>query len=156
MFESILEKILVNSLGKFIEGLDSNSLKMSIWSGDISIGNIAVKREVFSQLQLPINMKFSYVGKLVLKIPWKSLGSSPVEVLLEDIFVILEPVTKDAWVPIDFMDVQQRIQFMESVISDYMNKITETRKNLEGQPQAQEDEGMVGRLTNKIIDNIQV
>ena len=156
MFERILEKILVNQLGQYIEGLDKHSLKMSVWSGNISISNISVKPEVLNLLELPLKMKFSFVKKLELNIPWKSLGSSPVEILLEDIFLILEPVNIDDWVPIDYRNIQKRLQLMEMFINDYMNKIMEARKSLEGKQEEAEDQGMIARLTARIIDNIQV
>jgi len=156
MFESILEKILLTHLGKYIEGLDKNSLKMSIWSGDISISNISVKPEVLNMLELPIKMEFNFIGKLVLKIPWKSLGSSPVEVSVEDIFVILESLDKTKWVPIDYRDISKRIELVEIFIKDYLNKIKEAKQSQEAKNDGNEDEGMISRLTAKIIDNIQV
>jgi hypothetical protein len=45
---------------------------------------------------------------------------------------------------------------MEVFIADYVRKIAEARKNKDGKKEDDEDQGMVGRLTAKIIDNIQV
>jgi len=155
MFESILEKILVNNLGQFLEGLDKENLKLSIWSGNIVIENISVKPEVLEMLGLPIKMRFSFVGRLKLSIPWKSLGSKPVEIFLENIFLVLEPINKESWSPIDYKDIHKRLELMEMYVNDVMKKIAEKRKNLEA-PAKAEDQGMIARLTEKVIDNIQV
>lgn len=37
MFEKVLEKILLSKLGKFISGLDKDSLTVALWSGDITL-----------------------------------------------------------------------------------------------------------------------
>jgi vacuolar protein sorting-associated protein 13A/C len=158
MFESILEKILVNNLGQFIEGLDRDNLKLSIWSGNIVIENISIKPEVLNMLELPVKMKFSYLGRLKLSVPWKSLGSKPVEVLLENIYVVLEPVARESWVPTDYKNIHKRLELLEMFIADYMKKILAGRKAFEqgDKKEKEEDQGMIARMTEKVIDNFQV
>lgn len=43
MFESILEKVLLKAAGDYIEGIDSNNLKVGIWGGDVVIENVSLK-----------------------------------------------------------------------------------------------------------------
>ena len=40
MFEKVLEKILLNYFGEFIQGLDRNNLKLGVWSGNIVIEHV--------------------------------------------------------------------------------------------------------------------
>jgi len=42
MFETLLEKILQQKLGKYIEGLDKNNLKIGVWSGNILLENVQI------------------------------------------------------------------------------------------------------------------
>ena len=155
MLESILQKILVNNAGKYIDGIDKEKLKVSLWSGSITIKGISIKKEVIKMLNMPVNMKFSHLGELKLDIPFKNLGSKPVEASLTNVFIILEPADKDTWEVSDYAKIQSRINLMELYIAEYLAKIMEARKQLEGKDQ-EEDKGMVGRLTEKVIDNIQV
>lgn len=40
MFEGIIEQVLNQILGKYIVGLKSEDLKVSIWSGDLTLTHI--------------------------------------------------------------------------------------------------------------------
>jgi vacuolar protein sorting-associated protein 13A/C len=48
-------------------------------------------------LDLPISLRFSHIGKLTLKVPWKNLSSSPVEVYLDGVYLILSPKHNSEW-----------------------------------------------------------
>ena len=47
MFEGILESILNNILGKYIEGLNKNDLQLSVWSGKVELHNIKLRKDLF-------------------------------------------------------------------------------------------------------------
>jgi len=155
MFEKVLEKILLNNVGQFIDGIDKNNLKIGIWSGDIVIQNIAVKPEVLAMLDLPFRMRYSFVGKLSVSVPWKSLGSKPVEVFLEDVFIIVEPVNQEAWKAVDYNSVTKRIELMDSFVQSYLNKLAEKQAQ-ENKDTKKSDKSMINRITERVIDNIQV
>ena len=85
MFESILEKALNSVLGKYIEDLDSKDLNISIWGGDIKLNDINLKKDIFNMYKVPLDLIFGQIGELHIRVPWKNLGSSPVEVTISDI-----------------------------------------------------------------------
>ena len=47
MFESILERILLNNFGKYIDKLDQQNLSLGFWSGEIKIENLELKKGIF-------------------------------------------------------------------------------------------------------------
>jgi vacuolar protein sorting-associated protein 13A/C len=57
MFEKILEKVLLNYFGRFIDGLNKNNLKLGVWSGNVVIENVNLKPEVIELLELPFKLK---------------------------------------------------------------------------------------------------
>lgn len=57
MFESILEKYLLNNFGQFISGLDRSSLHLGIWSGNIVIENVNIKPLLLEMLGIPLILK---------------------------------------------------------------------------------------------------
>lgn len=159
MFESILEKLLVQNAGMFVDGIDKDNLHLGIWSGSIVIENVRVKNSVIEMLELPLRIKYSNIGRLKLVVPWKSLGSSPVELILEDVFVIISPLSDKQWEPIDFKNVNTRMGLIEAFVNDFTNKIREAQakqKEAQQDDKKKEDQGYVAKLTEKIIDNIQV
>lgn len=69
MFEALLERILLAKLGKFIEGLDRENLKIAVWSGDIILENVRLKTDTLIMLQLPLILQYSQVSRLEIKVP---------------------------------------------------------------------------------------
>ena len=57
MFEKLLQKVLMNYFGRFIDGLDKNNLKLGVWSGNVAIENVNLKPEVIELLELPFTLK---------------------------------------------------------------------------------------------------
>jgi len=157
MFERFLEKVLLNVLGPYIEGIDRNNFKLGLWKGSVSISQVALKPEILELLDLPLKMNYSSIGNLSISIPWKSLGSKPIEVLIEDIHLILQPIDKDSWKSIDFRTVNQKLRMMNTFIQNYTAKMAqkEKEKNKTGD-NLPEDQSLVARLTEKAIDNIQI
>jgi vacuolar protein sorting-associated protein 13A/C len=45
MFENIFEKIFKQILGDYIEGFDGNNLNMGIWTGNVEIKNVSLKKK---------------------------------------------------------------------------------------------------------------
>lgn len=68
MFESILERVLSKILGEFIEGFNASNLNVGVWSGDVEISQVSLKRDIIDMLELPLQIKFSKIGKLKLKV----------------------------------------------------------------------------------------
>ncbi len=64
MFEKLLESVLQKYAGQFLEGIDSNNLSIGVFSGNVVIENVSLKPEVISMLELPIELRFSHIGKL--------------------------------------------------------------------------------------------
>ena len=89
MFEKLLERILNDIIGNFVEGIDANKLNIGIWSGKIEIQNIKVKKKLFLEMDLPFIVRNSHIEKLVIVIPWKSLFSSSLQISIETVVALL-------------------------------------------------------------------
>ena len=59
---------LALSLTRYLEGLESESLKISVWKGDVQLNNLQLKPEALQDLDLPITVKGGLLGKLTLKV----------------------------------------------------------------------------------------
>ena len=102
VFESLLERVLLSSAGKFVTGIDKKNLKVGIWSGNVVIENVGLAKNLVEVLELPVNIEFSSIGKLSLQVPWNKLASSPVEVLLENVFLLVTPMREKDWASKDY------------------------------------------------------
>jgi vacuolar protein sorting-associated protein 13A/C len=68
MFEAQVAYYLNLYLGKYVQGLDANALKISVWKGDVELRNLQLKPEALQDLNLPITVKAGLLGRLTLKV----------------------------------------------------------------------------------------
>lgn len=68
MFEAQVAFYLNQYLGKYLTGLDAESLKISVWAGDVQLSNLSLKPEALADLELPVTVKAGLLGKLTLKV----------------------------------------------------------------------------------------
>ena len=140
--------VLNKVLGDWIENLDSENLNLSVFSGEILLQDLSLKPEAFNNLGLPFQLVRGYVGKISAKIPWTSLGSSPLKILIENIQVFLAPIPAEQWKE-------------DYEISRYISKKLSTIKRLEAMSGAETEienkpPGFVEKLVGKIVDNLQI
>jgi len=154
MFERVLEKVLLNVIGPYVDGIDKSNLKIGIWSGKVEVHNISVKPEVLAMFDLPLQMIFSSIGKLSLSIPWKNLGSKPIEILLEDVFIIIHPEDREKWERADLKNLSQKLKMMDAFTKNYSSKLSQ--KDPESHDTDNTNSGLIAKLSEKAIDNIQV
>ncbi len=67
MFEAQVAYYLNKYLGQYVYGLDSESLKISVWSGDVQLSNLQLRPDALKELNLPVTVKAGLLGKLTLK-----------------------------------------------------------------------------------------
>ena len=150
MFEGILERILQSSLGQYIDGLDRKNLTMGVWSGNILIENASLKASAFDKFKLPFTIKLGKISKLKASVPWMSLSSNPVEIILESLTVVLVAKPKDQWEIIDMISKN----YKKEILNEFAESLLESLKN--GDEDKEHSQSYLERLTVKILDNIQV
>lgn len=58
MLETILADVLNNHLGMFIEDLDKDQLGASIFTGQLELKNMKLKKTMFKDSPLPFNLDY--------------------------------------------------------------------------------------------------
>ena len=69
MFEAQLAFYLNKYLGAYVYGVDAQSLKVSVFKGDVVLENLQLKPEALADLNLPVVVRSGLVGSLKLKVP---------------------------------------------------------------------------------------
>jgi vacuolar protein sorting-associated protein 13A/C len=68
MLEAQAAYYLNQYLGGYVRGLDPQSLKISVFAGDVVLTNLQLRPEALNSLNLPITVKSGLLGKLTLKV----------------------------------------------------------------------------------------
>ena len=75
MFKNQIVYYLNKYIGEYVYGLDAESLKISLWQGDVELRNLQLKPEALQSLDLPITVKSGLLGRLTLKVSTGCLAS---------------------------------------------------------------------------------
>ena len=123
MFEKYLENILKKQLGAYINGFDSSNLSLGVLSGDLIIENVSIKPEALQMLEIPVKLIHSYVGKLQIKVPWSSLSSKPIEIILDKVYLVLNPIKKEEWNFFDYKSLDKKKELLQTYAENFIKKM---------------------------------
>lgn len=137
----------------YIQNFDPGQLKVGIWSGDVKLRDLELRREALDQLKLPINVVEGHLGQLTLKIPWSNLRGQPVQIEIEDVFLLAAP-KEDAEYDEDEEERRRQAVKIEKLDSAEMLK----DRNQEGmsEEEQQKNQSFTESLVTKIVDNLQI
>ena len=68
MFEGQVAYYLNKYLGTYLEGIDSASLRISVFRGNVELTNLQLKPDALDDLDLPVVVKGGLLGSLSLKV----------------------------------------------------------------------------------------
>ncbi|KAF1791563.1 Vacuolar protein sorting-associated protein 13, second N-terminal domain [Phytophthora cactorum] len=152
MFEKVVESVLEEYVSEWVEGLDSEKMKVALFAGKNA-------RRRVGQVSAAHEDEVGSVGKLSIKVPWKKLTSQAVKIKIEDVFLVVEPTDQDEARKNEEMRLQQEVRMLE---------LLETVKNDGNSSSASEHDGDPGtadpdptaswsyrkKILNTIMDNV--
>jgi vacuolar protein sorting-associated protein 13A/C len=153
MLEGLVATLLNRFLGMYVKNFDAKQLNVGIWSGDVQLRNLQLRREALDQLRLPVNVVEGYLGQLTLSIPWSNLRGKPVKVNIEDVFLLAAPKVDADY---DSEEEERRAQAVKIEKLESAELLKE--RNTEGMSQEEQlkNQSFTQSLVTAIVDNIQV
>ncbi|KAI1201596.1 hypothetical protein F5X97DRAFT_25784 [Nemania serpens] len=153
MLEGLVAGLLNRFLGMYVKNFDPAQLKVGIWSGDVKLRNLELRREALDQLKLPINVVEGHLGQLTLIIPWSNLRGAPVKVFIEDVFLLASPKEEAAY---DAEEENRRKQRVKIEKLDSAELIKERNQEGLSHEEQKKSQSFTESLVTKIVDNVQV
>ncbi|KAJ5532503.1 hypothetical protein N7494_009055 [Penicillium frequentans] len=153
MLEGLVANLLNRFLGIYVKNFDAKQLNIGIWSGDVKLRNLELRREALDQLHLPLNVVEGHLGQLTLSIPWSNLRGKPVKVDIEDVFLLAAP-QEDADYDAAEEDKRAHVLKMERIESAEMLR----ERNAEGMSQEEQrrNQSFTQSMITAVVDNLQV
>ncbi|SMY22303.1 unnamed protein product [Zymoseptoria tritici ST99CH_1A5] len=153
VLESLVANLLNRFLGMYVRNFDPKQLNVGIWSGDVTLRNLELRREALDQFHLPLNVVEGHISSLVLKIPWSNLRGQPVRINIEDVFLLAAPKEDQEY---NAEDEEKRAHAVKMEKLDSAELLKE--RNTEGmsQEEQQKQQTFTAALTTTIIDNVQI
>lgn len=153
MLEGLVAGLLNRFLGMYVKNFDPTQLKVGIWSGDVKLRDLELRKEALDQLKLPINVIEGHLGELTLVIPWSNLRGAPVKVFIEDVFLLASPKEEAAYNEEEEERRQQRIKMEKLDSAELLKERSQEGLSQEEQKRSQ---SFTESLVTKIVDNLQV
>ncbi|KAI8625069.1 vacuolar protein sorting-associated protein 13 [Xylariaceae sp. FL1651] len=153
MLEGLVAGLLNRFLGMYVKNFDPAQLKVGIWSGDVKLRDLELRKEALDQLKLPINVMEGHLGQLTLVIPWSNLRGAPVQVFIEDVFLLASPKEEAAY---DAEEEDRRKQRLKMEKLDSAELIKERSQEGLSHEEQKKSQSFTESLVTKIVDNLQV
>ncbi|EHK46915.1 hypothetical protein TRIATDRAFT_316915 [Trichoderma atroviride IMI 206040] len=153
MLEGLVAGLLNRFLGMYVKNFDPTQLKVGIWSGDVKLRNLELRREALDQLKLPINVIEGHLGELTLYIPWSNIRGAPVKVFIEDVYLLASPKEEAEY---DEDEEQRRKQRLKMEKLENAELLKERSKAGMSQEEQKKNQSFAQSLATKITDNLQI
>jgi len=153
MLEGLVSSLLNRFLGMYIRNFDPGQLQVGIWSGDVKLRDLELRREALDQLKLPINVVEGHLGQLTLTIPWSNLRGQPVKVFIEDVFLLAAP-KEDA--EYDEEEEERRRQAVKIEKLDSAEILKERNSEGLSQEEQKKSQSFTESLVSTIVNNLQI
>lgn len=140
--------------GNYVENFDPKQLNIGIWSGDVKLNNLRLKKESLDKFELPIDVRFGHLGNLTLQIPWSNLKGKPVKVIIQDVYLLAVPVVQDTYNYEDELKRELAMKLRRLADLELREKAVPT--NSLSDEDAAKNESFTESLITKIVDNLQI
>ena len=153
MLEGLVANLLNRFLGMYVKNFDPKQLNVGIWSGDVKLRNLELRREALDQLHLPINVVEGRIGELTLSIPWSNLRGKPVKVNIEDVFLLAAPKEEDDY---DAKEEEGRAVAVKLEKLESAELLKERNTENMSKEEQQKNQSFASSFATAIVDNLQV
>ena len=126
--------------------------RAGIWSGDVRLKNLRLKRGALDKLRLPVDVVQGYLGDLTLTIPWKNLRGQPAKVVIDNMFLLAVPAAETVFDP-EEDEARQQAAKLDRLKDSELLPSTSTAIADGDEEKA---ETFVTSVVNRLIDNVQV
>ncbi|XP_036356919.1 vacuolar protein sorting-associated protein 13D isoform X3 [Octopus sinensis] len=92
MLNRLAAWIVNNYIGEYVENLNRDSVYVGLLAGAVQLDDLILKKDVFNQFGLPLQLKKGMIRKITLKIPVTRIHSEPWVITMEGVYIIVEPM----------------------------------------------------------------
>lgn len=177
MAKKAILDVLESTIGKYVKNLDSESLNVAVWNGQIELNSLelniaAVNAELDRQaaeapnLAMPFRVSGGRFESLKIDVPWARISSRSVVFRAKGLKIVLEPCHRKSGDPLNSaLSEEKRLEKWKEdrvqaikLYDDY-RKQGNAIKKLTSDPddtQSAEQASFTSRLVRRIVENLQV
>ncbi|KAF9015159.1 vacuolar protein sorting-associated protein 13 [Cyathus striatus] len=149
--KEVLNVLFNRILAPYVENLDLNQVNYGIGQGQLTLRNLRLKKGALDKFQLPVDVLEGYLGKFTLSLHWMNLGNQPVEILVEDVYLLVVPSPTNT-------DPEEEDQRAQAAKAERLQnaELLHVKGQAESSTDTTQSQGLWDSLIAKIINNVQV
>ena len=142
-----IANVLNKVLGDWVENLNSEQLKLSVFKGKIELDKVKIKSSAFTKLGFPFHLEYGFIGHIEIDIPWTSLSTSPLRINIDDVLCLIYPSSAENW-----KEEEERVLIKNSRDESLMNfdSLNQPELTISNEP------GYIEKLIETIVNNVQI
>ncbi|TFK77101.1 vacuolar protein sorting-associated protein 13 [Pluteus cervinus] len=150
--KEVLNIIFNRILAPYIENLDLNQVNYGIGQGRITLRNLRLKKGALDKFQLPIDVREGFLGTFTLSLHWMNLGNQPVEVIIEDVYILAVPSARSN------VDPEEEASRMHAAKMEGLEnaELLHVRDQMPVEDNSPKAQGLWESLIAKIVNNVQI
>ncbi|CCL98963.1 uncharacterized protein FIBRA_00971 [Fibroporia radiculosa] len=150
--KEVLNIVFNRVLAPYVENLDMGQLNYGIGQGRVTLSNLRLKKGALDKFRLPVDVIEGHLGKFTLSLHWMNLGNQPVEVMVEDVYLLVVPSSESTYNSKEDEERQHaaKMERLENAELLHMRGQSELTQD------APQSEGLIASLITKIVNNVQV
>ncbi|RDX55846.1 vacuolar protein sorting-associated protein 13 [Lentinus brumalis] len=150
--KEVLNILFNRVLAPYVENLDMNQVNYGIGQGQVTLHKLRLKKGALDKFRLPVDVIDGHLGKLSLSLHWMNLGNQPVEVLVEDVYLLVVPSAESTYDPEEEERRAQAAKFERLENTELLH----VRSQTDVSQDTQQSQGLIASLVTKIVNNLQV
>ncbi|KAK3881484.1 hypothetical protein Pcinc_014068 [Petrolisthes cinctipes] len=92
MLEGLATWVLNNYLGTYLENLNTDQLSIGLLKGEVELENVPLRKDALRHLDMPLEVRTGFVGRVRLQIPVSHLRSEPWVIMFEQLYLVAGPI----------------------------------------------------------------
>ncbi|KAI1310241.1 hypothetical protein EDD11_003857 [Mortierella claussenii] len=152
MLEGLVAGLLNRFIGPYVTNLNVSQLNIAIWSGDVKLTNLRLKKDALDKFSLPVDVVEGYLGELTLSIPWSNLKNKPVKVYINNVYLLCVPKGESEYDPDEEAARAQALKEDRLANAELLN----TKPAAGMDDEEKKNATFLNQLITKVVDNLQV
>ncbi|KAG0213348.1 hypothetical protein BGX28_004686 [Mortierella sp. GBA30] len=152
MLEGLVAGLLNRFIGPYVTNLNVSQLNIAIWSGDVKLTNLRLKKDALDKFNLPVDVVEGYLGELTLSIPWSNLKNKPVKVYINNVYLLCVPKGESEYDPDEEAARAQALKEDRLANAELLS----TKPSSGMEDEEKKNATFLNQLITKVVDNLQV
>ncbi|KAF9652010.1 vacuolar protein sorting-associated protein 13 [Thelephora ganbajun] len=151
--KEVLNVLFNRILAPYVVNLDMNQVNYGIGQGQLTLHKLRLKKGALDNFRLPVDVTEGHLGKFTLSLHWMNLGNQPVEILIEDVYLLVTPSPQGEEDPEDEANRVHAAKMERLENAELLHMRSQPEAATED---SQKSQGLIASLITKIVNNLQV